>query len=121
MKVLVLLGVLGAFSGVALGAFGAHGLRRRLSPESLAVFQTGVTYQMMHSLALLMVFLLVANGNQEMLLWAGRLFVAGIVLFSGSLYLMAVTGKKRLGAITPVGGLCFLAGWLALGVGLWRG
>ncbi len=107
-----LFGVLGAvsgFCGVALGAFGAHALRERLSPELLAVFETAVRYQMFHALALLGVALLAPRASV-----AGWLFVAGTVLFSGSLYGLALSGSRWLGAVTPVGGLCFLAGWAAL-------
>jgi len=107
-----LFGVLGAISGlcsVALGAFGAHALKARLSPELLTVFETGARYQMFHALALLFVATLAPRASI-----AGWLFVAGTVLFSGSLYGLALTGVRWLGAITPFGGLCFIAGWAAL-------
>lgn len=93
---------------VALGAFGAHALKNRLSPEMLAVFETGVRYQAYHALALLLLAAL--RGPDR----AGWCFLAGIVLFSGSLYALALTGARWLGAITPLGGLLFLAGWLFL-------
>ncbi|MCL6599198.1 MAG: DUF423 domain-containing protein [Alicyclobacillus macrosporangiidus] len=101
------------FLAVALGAFAAHALKQRLSPDRLDVFQTGVHYQATHALALLLVAALAAVlGGSSLLVWAGWLFVAGIILFSGSLYALTLTGVGALGAITPVGGLCFLAGWL---------
>jgi uncharacterized membrane protein YgdD (TMEM256/DUF423 family) len=93
------------FLAVALGAFAAHGLKARLTPEMLTIFETGVRYQAYHALALLA--LGAARGPDK----AGWCFVAGIVVFSGSLYLLALTGVKRLGMITPIGGLLFLAGW----------
>ena len=93
------------FLAVALGAFAAHGLKARLSPEMMAVFETGVRYHVYHALALLA--LGAARGPDR----AGWCFVAGIALFSGSLYLLALTGERRLGMITPIGGVLFLAGW----------
>ncbi len=102
--------------GVGLGAFGAHGLRGRLSPEMLAVFETGVRYQMYHALALLGVALLMTRVEGRAIVVAGWSFFAGIVIFSGSLYALALTGVTTLGAITPIGGVAFLAGWLALAV-----
>ena len=105
--------VMGAV-GVAIGAFGAHGLRGRLSAEMLAVFETGVRYQMYHALALMALAALSDRLNGRLIEAAGWLFVAGIVLFSGSLYLLAVTGVTVLGAITPIGGVAFLAGWACL-------
>ena len=110
----VLLGAIAAFLGVALGAFGAHGLRGRLSPDMLAVFETAVRYQMYHALALVLTSLLMARMTGWLLSTAGVCFAAGIVLFSGSLYLLAFTGVTMFGAITPVGGLAFLAGWACL-------
>jgi uncharacterized membrane protein YgdD (TMEM256/DUF423 family) len=108
----------GAISGliaVALGAFGAHGLRQRLSPEMLAVFETGVRYQVYHALALFAVAWAVSRWTSSpQAAWAGWLFIAGTVIFSGSLYILATSGVRWLGAITPVGGICFLAGWLSL-------
>ncbi|MGV8862528.1 MAG: DUF423 domain-containing protein [Pseudomonas sp.] len=108
------------FTGVALGAFAAHGLKDRLSTEYLAIFHTGVMYQLVHALALLAVALLAVQIPGRLMTWAGISFVVGIVLFSGSLYLLTLTGVTRLGIITPFGGLAFLAGWLLLGVAAWR-
>lgn len=96
------------FLGVALGAFGAHALKDRLSPDMLAIYQTGVQYQVIHALALLLVGIGLRGRAAT---WSGRLFVGGIVIFSGSLYALALSGVKVLGAITPLGGVCFLAGW----------
>ena len=108
------------FTGVALGAFAAHGLKNRLSADYLAIFHTGVTYQLVHALALFGVALLAVHLPGRLVGWAGYLFVLGIVLFSGSLYLLTLTGISNLGMITPIGGLCFLAGWVCLGLAAWR-
>jgi uncharacterized membrane protein YgdD (TMEM256/DUF423 family) len=108
------LGALSAFIAVAAGAFGAHALRARLSPELLAVFETGARYQMYHALALLGVAWAVTRWPGPLLIWAGWLFALGTLLFSGSLYALALSGIRWLGAITPLGGVAFLAGWLCL-------
>jgi uncharacterized membrane protein YgdD (TMEM256/DUF423 family) len=108
------------FTGVALGAFAAHGLKNRLTPEYLAIFHTGVTYQLVHTLALLGVALLATQIPGRLITWAGASFAIGILLFSGSLYLLTMTGVSKLGIITPFGGLFFLAGWLCLGLAAWR-
>jgi len=113
-KTFLLLGAVAAFLAVALGAFGAHGLRSRLSPEMMAVFQTGVQYHMYHALALILVSAAMGRMSGWLIQTAGWCFVAGIVFFSGSLYLLAVTGATMRGAITPIGGLLFLAGWACL-------
>ena len=113
-KTFLLLGAVAAFLAVALGAFGAHGLRARLSPEMMAVFQTGVQYHMYHALALILVSATMGRMSGWLIQTAGWSFAAGIVLFSGSLYLLAVTGLTVLGAITPIGGLAFLIGWACL-------
>jgi uncharacterized membrane protein YgdD (TMEM256/DUF423 family) len=109
---------LGSLSGglaVAFGAFGAHALKARLTPDLLTTFETGVRYQMCHALALLAIALAMTRLPATSLLnLAGWLFVAGTLLFSGSLYLLCFTGKRWLGAITPFGGLAFIAGWLCL-------
>ena len=105
------------FLGVALGAFGAHALKASLAPDMLAVFETGVRYQMYHVFALFAAAWAWARWPSRVLAASGWLFVAGIVIFSGSLYLLALTGVRMLGAITPVGGLAFLAGWLCLAIG----
>jgi uncharacterized membrane protein YgdD (TMEM256/DUF423 family) len=108
------LGCVFGMLGVAAGAFGAHALRARLPADLLAVFETGARYQMVHALALLAVALVAARMPSAAASAAGWLFCAGIVLFSGSLYALALTGVRVLGAITPLGGVCFLAGWAAL-------
>ena len=114
-KTFLLLAAIFGFLGVALGAFGAHGLRSRLSPEMLGVFEIGVRYQMYHVFALLVVAAAIGHFGQARLLdIAGWSFVAGIVIFSGSLYALALTGTGILGAITPIGGLGFLVGWACL-------
>ena len=110
----MLVGAVAAFIGVGFGAFGAHGLRGRLTPEMLAVFETGVRYQMYHAFAIFATGLLMARMGGWLVSTAGWLFTIGIVLFSGSLYALALSGVRVLGAVTPLGGLCFLAGWLAL-------
>jgi uncharacterized membrane protein YgdD (TMEM256/DUF423 family) len=108
---------LAGFLGVALGAFGAHALKTRLTPELLAVFETGVRYQMYHVFALLAAAWAFARWQHRLFVIAGWLFVAGIVVFSGSLYLLALTDTRALGAVTPLGGLAFLGGWLCLAWG----
>ena len=113
--------ILGSISGglaVALGAFGAHALKARLTPDLLATFETGVRYQMYHALALLVVAIALARVPASGLLnAAGWLFVVGTLLFSGSLYVLCFTQKRWLGAVTPFGGLAFIAGWACLALG----
>ena len=108
------------FTGVALGAFAAHGLKNRLTPEYLTIFHTGVTYQLVHTLALFGVALLATQIPGRLITWAGVSFAVGILLFSGSLYLLTLTGISKLGIITPFGGLAFLIGWVCLGLAAWR-
>jgi uncharacterized membrane protein YgdD (TMEM256/DUF423 family) len=108
------LGCVFGFLAVAAGAFGAHALRARLGAEMLAVWETAARYQMYHALALLAVAMAAARWPGGGWTAAGWLFTAGIAVFCGSLYLLALTGTRWLGAITPLGGLCFLAGWVAL-------
>ena len=114
------LGALSAFIGVALGAFAAHGLKARLDPAMLVTFETGVRYQMYHALGLLAVGWACTRWPGWPTTASGWLFVAGTVLFSGTLYLLALTGVRWLGAITPIGGIAFLAGWLCLAWGAYR-
>ena len=115
-KFLTIGAVLG-FLDVAFGAFGAHALKSRISPEMLAVFETGVRYQMYHALAVLVVALAIGrSGRVRMLRISGWCFIAGILLFSGSLYVLALSGIGALGAVTPLGGLLFLVGWTCLAV-----
>jgi uncharacterized membrane protein YgdD (TMEM256/DUF423 family) len=115
-RTFMLIGALAGVVGVGLGAFGAHGLRGRLSPEMLAVFETGVRYHMYHALALVATAALMGRLDGRFINAAGWLFTAGIVLFSGSLYAMALTGVTIFGAITPIGGVAFLAGWACLAI-----
>ena len=114
------LGALSAFIAVAAGAFGAHGLRQRLSSDMLAVFDVAVRYQMYHALALLAVSWAQTRWSGPALQLSGYAFLAGTILFSGSLYLLSLTGVRWLGAITPLGGLAFLIGWLALAWAAWK-
>lgn len=113
-------GSLSALIAVAAGAFGAHGLRQRLPGDLLAVFETGARYQMYHALALLFVAWAVTHWPSMPVRVAGWLFIGGTVVFSGSLYLLALTGTRWWGAVTPIGGVLFLAGWLSLAIGIWR-
>ena len=106
--------------GVILGAFGAHGLRERLSPEMLVVFETGVRYHLIHGLGLLALALAASRWPDTYVSIAGYLFVAGILIFSGSLYVFWFTGICWLGAITPIGGLCLILGWGLLAAGVLR-
>ena len=114
-------GSLSACLAVAAGAFGAHALRSRVSADLLAVFETAARYQMYHALALLFVAWGSTRWPAAPLRWGGWLFLAGTVVFSGSLYALALTGERWLGAITPLGGLLLLGGWLALAVGVLTG
>ncbi|MFQ5612415.1 MAG: DUF423 domain-containing protein [Anaerolineae bacterium] len=115
------LGSLSALLAVAAGAFGAHALRERLSADLLATFETGARYQMYHALGLLAVAWAVTRWPGALTTAAGWLFLAGTVLFSGSLYVLSLSGLRWLGAITPLGGVAFLAGWLCLAWSAWRG
>jgi uncharacterized membrane protein YgdD (TMEM256/DUF423 family) len=115
----------GSLSGglaVAFGAFGAHALKARLTPDLLTTFETGVRYQMYHALAMLAVALAMTRVSTTSLLdVAGWLFVIGTLLFSGSLYLLCFTRQRWLGAVTPFGGLAFIGGWVCLALAAWRG
>jgi uncharacterized membrane protein YgdD (TMEM256/DUF423 family) len=114
-RTFLLIGAVLGFLGVAFGAFGAHVLKSRLSPEMLAVFETAVRYQMYHVFAVLIVAAAIGHiGNARLLVIAGWSFFAGILVFSGSLYALALTGVAILGAITPLGGVLFLIGWACL-------
>ena len=106
--------------GVLVGAFGAHGLRDRVTADMLAVFETGVRYHLIHGLAVLAVAWAASRWPNAWIGAAGWLFAAGIVVFSGSLYILAISGVRWWGAVTPIGGVCFLAGWAALAVGALR-
>jgi len=114
------LGSVSAFVAVGLGAFAAHGLKTRLDADLLAVFEVGVRYQMYHAFALLAVGWTQTRWPGDLATAAGWLFVAGTLLFSGSLYALSLSGLRWLGAVTPVGGLLFLAGWLCLAWAAWK-
>jgi uncharacterized membrane protein YgdD (TMEM256/DUF423 family) len=114
------LGAASAFVAVAAGAFGAHLLRGQLTTDLFDVFETAARYEMYHALGLLVVAVASSHWPTPLVRGAGWLFVAGTILFSGSLYLLALTGTRALGAVTPFGGLCLLAGWLSLALGAWR-
>ncbi len=116
----LLIGAISGFFTVALGAFGAHGLKQVLSPGLLQTFNTGVDYQGLHSLALLATGLLLRTEDQAAIRLAGWCFASGILIFSGSLYLLALTDARWLGAVTPFGGTAFLVGWGALAWGVAR-
>lgn len=120
-RIFFVLGSLSGLIGVAAGAFGAHSLRERLPADLLAVFETGVRYQMYHALALLLVAWAITRWPGSLTALAGWLFVAGTVVFSGSLYALSLSGQRWLGAITPLGGIAFLGGWLCLALAAWRG
>jgi uncharacterized membrane protein YgdD (TMEM256/DUF423 family) len=121
VRVFLAAGGLAALAAVALGAFGAHALKGRLSPEMLAVWHTAVEYHVFHALGLLAVGLVAAQLPESALLkWSGWLMLAGIVLFSGSLYALALTGVRWLGVVTPAGGTAFLAAWALLAIAILR-
>lgn len=120
MRLWIVLGAVSAFLSVAAGAFGAHALKARLPEDLLTIFETGARYHMYHSLGLIAIGLVAQLRPSPLLSGAGWAMVAGIVLFSGSLYALALTGVRVLGAITPLGGLGFLAGWAMLAIGVWR-
>jgi uncharacterized membrane protein YgdD (TMEM256/DUF423 family) len=113
MRIFIIWGSINAFLSVALGAFGAHGLQTRLTVDMLEIFRTATKYHMMHALGLILVGMLGFWMQKPLLVqWAGWLILAGIVLFSGSLYVLSISNIRWFGAITPLGGLCFLAGWI---------
>ncbi len=121
MKLFIILGSLNALIGVSLGAFGAHGLKSKVAPEMLTVWETAVQYHLIHALGLIMIGLLCKLMPEASLLrTSGWLLFVGIVMFSGSLYAMVLTGTKPLGIITPIGGVAFLVGWLLLALNVWR-
>jgi uncharacterized membrane protein YgdD (TMEM256/DUF423 family) len=120
LRIWTILGALFAFLAVAGGAFGAHALKNHLSPNDLSTFEIGVRYQMYHALGLFVVGWLVESGRSRPARVAGVLFCAGILVFCGSLYLLVLTGPRWLGAITPMGGVCFMVGWLFVAVAAFR-
>jgi len=114
------LGATFAAIGVGLGAFGAHGLKSRLTPDMLAIFETGVRYHLIHAIGLLAVGWAADRWGGNGFQFAGWAFAIGIAIFSGSLYVLSIAGIRWLGAVTPLGGLAFIAGWIALAVAAWR-
>jgi uncharacterized membrane protein YgdD (TMEM256/DUF423 family) len=119
-RIFLLLGSMSAFVSVAAGAFGAHALKARLSADLLAVFETAARYQLSHALALFGVAWACARWPLAAIRWSGWCFVAGTGLFCGSLYVLALTGQRGLGAVAPFGGAAFLLGWALLAWGAWR-
>jgi len=119
-RIFIALGALSAFIGVATGAFGAHVLKSRISAEMLAVFEVGVRYQMYHAFALIATAWMQTRWLSLIVTASGWCFVIGTVLFSGSLYLLSLSGVKWVGAITPFGGLAFLAGWACMAWAAWK-
>jgi uncharacterized membrane protein YgdD (TMEM256/DUF423 family) len=120
-KLFIFLGALAGAAGVALGAFGAHALKSRLSADMLAVWQTAVQYHFWHALALVAIGVLALHlPASTALKWAGGLMVAGLVLFSGSLYVLALSGTRWLGAVTPFGGVAWIGAWFLLAVAVWK-
>jgi len=121
-KIFLTLGSIAMALAVALGAFGAHGLKSKLTAEMLDIFETGVRYHFYHALGLLLIGT-IANWlpDSSILSWSGWLMVGGIFIFSGSLYILSISGIRWLGAITPIGGLCFIASWVLLAITIWKG
>lgn len=117
-RTFVSLGAILAFLGVALGAFGTHALRERVTPKDLDTWNTGVQYHTLHAVSLVVIGLLCAHSGSKLVRTAGWLHIAGIAIFGGSLYVLVLTGQRWLGAVTPLGGLCFLSGWLTLAFGI---
>ncbi len=119
-RLLVIIGALILLTGVGAGAFGAHALKRVLSPDMLAVWQTAVLYQLIHGLGLLAIAALSARYNTTPMHFAGLFMLAGVLIFSGSLYTLVLTNIRWLGAITPIGGACFILAWALLAWAAWR-
>ncbi|MDZ5471753.1 DUF423 domain-containing protein [Bacillus sp. 31A1R] len=115
MKTFIILGAINAFLSVALGAFGAHGLEKTVEPKYMEIWKTGVTYQMFHATGLLIIGMLLSKfPTSSLLTWSGWLMLIGIILFSGSLYVLTLTKVGVLGAITPFGGVSFLVAWMLI-------
>lgn len=120
-RVWMTVGAVMTMLSVAIGAFGAHMLKEKIGADAIAVYETGVQYHMIHALALLIVGLTAGQlGMSSKLKWAARLLFIGIIVFSGSLYVLSITGIKVLGAITPIGGVAFIAGWLLFALDVWQ-
>lgn len=122
LKVFVVLGSINAFLSIALGAFGAHALKDKLTAKMLDVFHTGVQYHMMHAIGLILIGILSEKiAHSGLMNWAGWLMFVGIILFSGSLYLLSTTGISKLGIITPFGGVAFIASWVLVMIAFLKG
>jgi uncharacterized membrane protein YgdD (TMEM256/DUF423 family) len=120
-KLFLVFGAVSAFFAVALGAFGAHALKMRLAPDLLAIYHTAVQYHFWHALGLFIVGVLALRfPDMALIKWSGWLMVVGTVIFSGSLYILSLSGLRMLGALTPLGGVAFLAAWFLLGLGIWK-
>jgi len=117
-RTFIIIGAIAGFLSVALGAFGAHGLKQSLSSELMAIYQTAVSYQIYHSLALILIALIFQHQQNNFIKAAGWIMLAGMLIFSGSLYLLTLTDTRWLGAITPLGGTLLLLSWLLLGLGV---
>ncbi|WP_322996060.1 DUF423 domain-containing protein [Castellaniella sp.] len=120
-RILIFCGALLLALGVAAGAFGAHGLRHLVVPELLETWRTAAQYQMLHGLGLLLLAVLWPQLAQSCARWAGRLMLVGVLIFSGSLYLLVLTGTRVLGAITPIGGMLMISAWALIAWAAWRG
>ncbi|UPK45798.1 DUF423 domain-containing protein [Paenibacillus pabuli] len=117
----MMLGAVLTMLSVAIGAFGAHMLKERIGADAIAVYETGVQYHMIHAIALLIIGLTAGQlGPSTKLKWAARLLFTGIIIFSGSLYVLSISGIKMLGAITPIGGVAFIVGWLLFAMDVWE-
>lgn len=121
-KLFLILGSVIMALGVMIGAFGAHGLKNIISEEMMEIFSTGVQYHFYHAIGLLIIGITAQYlPNSSLLYWSGILMVAGITIFSGSLYLLSTMGLRWLGAVTPVGGICFILSWILFTIAVWKG
>ena len=120
MREWIIVGSIFAVIGVLMGAFGSHGLKTRVTSEDLIIFETGVRYQMYHAIGLIILGVIGINFPYGMIQIPGYLFSLGILLFSGSLYLLVITNIRWFGAVTPIGGLCFIAGWILLSLNIYK-
>ncbi|WP_445665268.1 DUF423 domain-containing protein [Fodinibius sp. AD559] len=120
-KLFLIIGSIAMALAVGLGAFGAHGLKEILTDEMLDIFETGIKYHFYHAIGLLVVGLVAQLiPNSSFLQWSGWLMLAGIIIFSGSLYILSISGIRWIGAITPIGGLCFIVAWILLALASWQ-
>ncbi len=120
-KLFLIIGSIAMAFAVGLGAFGAHGLKEILTDEMLDIFETGVKYHFYHAIGLLVIALVAQLiPNSSLLQWSGWLMLAGIIIFSGSLYVLSISGIRWMGAITPIGGLCFILAWILLAIASWQ-